>query len=98
MKRSVITINTFFLKNKKKRENSYEAFQIRMKKFQIRWNLYFANIFRFIFFFFHQIWIKNDEEKCKEYIYINSVHVPCIYMNSYFFLIKNKKKLTKNFA
>lgn len=55
MKRSVITINTFFLKNKKKRENSYEAFQIRMKKFQIRWNLYFANIFRFIFFFFHQI-------------------------------------------
>lgn len=51
MKRSVITINTFFLKNKKKRENSYEAFQIRMKKFQIRWNLYFANIFRFIFFF-----------------------------------------------
>lgn len=69
MKRSVITINTFFLKNKKKRENSYEAFQIRMKKFQIRWNLYFANIFRFIIFFFHQIWIKNDEEKCKEYIY-----------------------------
>lgn len=67
MKRNAITVaNTFFLKNeKKKRENS------KHWKFQIRWNLYFANIS----FLFHQTWIKNDEEK----------YVKNIYMNSYFF-------------
>lgn len=69
MKRSVITINTFFLKNKKKRENSYEAFQIRMKKFQIRWNLYFANIFRFIFFFFIKYELKTMKKNVNIYIY-----------------------------
>lgn len=97
MKRSVITINTFFLKNKKKKRKFVRSIPNSYEKIPNSLEFIFCQYFPFYFFFFIKYELKTMKKNVKN-IYINSVHVPCIYMNSYFFLIKNKKKLTKNFA
>lgn len=55
MKRSVITINTFFLKNKKKKRKFVRSIPNSYEKNSKFVGIYILPIFSVLFFFFHQI-------------------------------------------